>query len=380
MSSRAGTSRKSICSGPVCSSMTHATIAQKNGWPSSSACGRARPNSTTKAGTTRSRAAISNPSRLQRPFPAIMNAGGSERGRRFAAQYCDIVYTVLTSTDFDDCKRSIEAYRKLAFEAFGRDLKVWSLAYVVQGETEAEARAFYDDYVDVKGDWAAANNVIDTMGLNAKTIPPERLQAMKERFCRGMERLSPGRHQGPDRRGAPNAYPPWDSTAFFYPGPSTRPAWNSSAQQPTGLSSRRDCAKASQRAPSRSAAALAIATTRPSANGRRAASRQRAQPRPAETVRSARRSGHWRGWLSLVSAGGAVMHLSVEPLFPIARAEHPWSPQYRTGQPSRPSAGRSTSTLRGWQAASSLECVAPQSPPGQADSAPRRSMSAKNSR
>jgi alkanesulfonate monooxygenase SsuD/methylene tetrahydromethanopterin reductase-like flavin-dependent oxidoreductase (luciferase family) len=39
--------------------------------------------------------------------------------------------------------------------------------------------------VHVKGDWAAARNVIDTMGLNAKTIPPERMRAMEEHFVAG---------------------------------------------------------------------------------------------------------------------------------------------------------------------------------------------------
>jgi alkanesulfonate monooxygenase SsuD/methylene tetrahydromethanopterin reductase-like flavin-dependent oxidoreductase (luciferase family) len=59
------------------------------------------------------------------------------------------------------------------------------LAYIVQGESEAEARAFYDDYVHAKGDWVAARNVIETMGLNAKTIPPERMRAMEEHFVAG---------------------------------------------------------------------------------------------------------------------------------------------------------------------------------------------------
>src|SRR5262245_30853008 len=35
------------------------------------------------------------PKPLQGPYPAIMNAGGSERGRQFAAKNCDVIYTVL---------------------------------------------------------------------------------------------------------------------------------------------------------------------------------------------------------------------------------------------------------------------------------------------
>lgn len=125
------------------------------------------------------------PKPLQGPHPAIMNAGGSDRGRHFAAKHCDIVYTVLTSRDLDECRQHIESYRKLARDEYNRDVSVWSLAYIVQGETEKEARDFYNYYVQEKGDWAAAENVIATLGLTAKTIPPERMQAMKEHFVAG---------------------------------------------------------------------------------------------------------------------------------------------------------------------------------------------------
>lgn len=125
------------------------------------------------------------PKPIQGPFPAIMNAGGSERGRHFAAKYCDIVYTVLTSTDLEDCRAHVQAYRDMARKEYGRDIKVWSLAYIVQGETEKEARDFYQYYVHERGDWVAAENVCNTLGLTAKTIPPERMQTMKEHFVAG---------------------------------------------------------------------------------------------------------------------------------------------------------------------------------------------------
>jgi alkanesulfonate monooxygenase SsuD/methylene tetrahydromethanopterin reductase-like flavin-dependent oxidoreductase (luciferase family) len=125
------------------------------------------------------------PKPVQGPFPAIMNAGGSDRGRQFAAKYCDVVYTVLTSTDLEDCRAHIKAYRDLAYNEYGRDIKVWSLAYIVQGETEKEAKDFYNHYVHELGDWVAAENVITTLGINAKTIPPDRMQAMKEHFVAG---------------------------------------------------------------------------------------------------------------------------------------------------------------------------------------------------
>ena len=39
------------------------------------------------------------PKPLQKPHPAVMNAGASERGRHFAAKNCDLVYTQLRTHD-----------------------------------------------------------------------------------------------------------------------------------------------------------------------------------------------------------------------------------------------------------------------------------------
>lgn len=125
------------------------------------------------------------PKPIQRPFPAIMNAGGSDRGRHFAAKYCDLVYVVFPSHKFENCKAQVDSYRKLAREEYGRELQVWSYAYVVQGDTEKDARDFFNHYVNEKGDWEAATNLVDTMGLNAKTLPPEAMQAMKTHFIAG---------------------------------------------------------------------------------------------------------------------------------------------------------------------------------------------------
>ena len=57
----------------------------------------------------------------------------------------------------------------------------------VQGETEQEARKFYDYYVQEKGDWDADSNVIDAMAaeINEKEFPPERKRAISEMFIAG---------------------------------------------------------------------------------------------------------------------------------------------------------------------------------------------------
>ena len=125
------------------------------------------------------------PKPIQQPFPAIMNAGGSERGRHFAGKYCDIVFTALGSPDFEKNKAQVEAYRKLAREEYGREIAVWTSANIVQAETEEEARRFDKYIVNEKGDWEAVTFVLATLGLNAKTFSAEALKHLKELFIAG---------------------------------------------------------------------------------------------------------------------------------------------------------------------------------------------------
>jgi dimethylsulfone monooxygenase len=125
------------------------------------------------------------PKPVQKPFPPVMNAGGSDRGRHFAAKYCDLVFTALGAPDFEANKAQIEAYRKLAREEYGREVGIWSSANIIQAETEKEARAFSDYIVHQKGDWEAVDFALGTMGINAKTFPPEAMEHLKQYFIAG---------------------------------------------------------------------------------------------------------------------------------------------------------------------------------------------------
>src|SRR5262249_44262619 len=82
-------------------------------------------------------------------------------------------------------KAKVDAYRNLARQKYGRDIQVWSYAYVVQGETEQEAHAYFDEYVNQKGDWEAVTNLVETMIANAKTLPAPVLAEMKRHFIAG---------------------------------------------------------------------------------------------------------------------------------------------------------------------------------------------------
>jgi alkanesulfonate monooxygenase SsuD/methylene tetrahydromethanopterin reductase-like flavin-dependent oxidoreductase (luciferase family) len=125
------------------------------------------------------------PKPIQRPFPPVMNAGGSERGRHFAAKHCDMVFIALGEPDFERNKAQVDAYRRLAREEYGREVAVWTSANIIQADTEAEARRYNDHVVHEKGDWEAATVALNTLGLNAKTFSPEAIKHLKELWIAG---------------------------------------------------------------------------------------------------------------------------------------------------------------------------------------------------
>ena len=126
------------------------------------------------------------PKPIQYPYPAIMNAGASELGRHYAVKNCDLVFTVIRTGGLEECTRHVQAYHELARE-YGRDIKVWTLVNIVQGETEKEARDFYNYYVHQQGDWAAAKNMVEIFSLeaNKRNVPPERMRPLQEAFIQG---------------------------------------------------------------------------------------------------------------------------------------------------------------------------------------------------
>jgi FMNH2-dependent dimethyl sulfone monooxygenase len=125
------------------------------------------------------------PKPLQRPHPVVMNAGGSETGRHFAAKYCDVAFVIPDAHDFDSLKARSDHYRRLAREEYGRELQVWTYCYAVQADTEEGARRYFDHYVHEKGDWQAVDNLVTTMGMTAQTLPPAVLRELKVHFIGG---------------------------------------------------------------------------------------------------------------------------------------------------------------------------------------------------
>jgi dimethylsulfone monooxygenase len=123
------------------------------------------------------------PKPIQRPYPAIMNAGGSEQGQHFSAKYSDIAFIQFDKHDLDFARSKVDKYRRLAREQYGRNIQIWSFGYVVQRETEKEAKEFLHYYVHEKGDWIAAENLMGLLGIGSLAV--EDFRKLQAHFMAG---------------------------------------------------------------------------------------------------------------------------------------------------------------------------------------------------
>ena len=124
------------------------------------------------------------PKPVQQPHPVVMCAGGSERGRAFASQSCDVAFTVVQSHDPEVIRAQIADYKQRA-RAVGREIQVWTNCYVVQGDSEDDAKSFVQHYVHEEGDWEAAENLVTMLGINSQSLPPGVAQQLKAHFIAG---------------------------------------------------------------------------------------------------------------------------------------------------------------------------------------------------
>ena len=125
------------------------------------------------------------PKPIQRPYPAIMNAGGSGKGQHFSRNTPTSPSSSSTTTTSSSPRRRSRPTSVSPGEEYGRDLKVWSFGYVVQRETEKEAKDFLQHYVHEKGDWVAAGDLIEMLGLNSLAVEPGAFEKLKAHFMAG---------------------------------------------------------------------------------------------------------------------------------------------------------------------------------------------------
>ena len=120
--------------------------------------------------------ALLKPRPIQRPAPPIMCAGQSGKGKHFAAKYADIGFAGFEKAGvFEAMRAMVDDFKEIARKEYHRELSMWSVAYIIQGDTEREAQQLYDHFVKEKGDVVGARNYATINGLHAQSWSPETL-------------------------------------------------------------------------------------------------------------------------------------------------------------------------------------------------------------
>ena len=85
---------------------------------------------------------VAEPKPLQRPHPVIMSAGGSPRGRQFAAQHADLNFVALPG--FDEIPKVVAGARSDAAQWSDGNVRIFGHGYIVCADTEQEARRKFE--------------------------------------------------------------------------------------------------------------------------------------------------------------------------------------------------------------------------------------------
>jgi len=118
--------------------------------------------------------AYAEPKPLQHPHPLIMSAGVSPAGREFAAKHADLNF--ILAADLDAARKVAADVRALA-RRHGREVSIWGMVCLVVRDTEAEARKYFDYYVNQRGDWEAASNLYGVLANESQSVDPAEREA-----------------------------------------------------------------------------------------------------------------------------------------------------------------------------------------------------------
>jgi alkanesulfonate monooxygenase SsuD/methylene tetrahydromethanopterin reductase-like flavin-dependent oxidoreductase (luciferase family) len=137
-----------------------------------------------------------DPLTVQRPRPPIMSAGFSHKGRDFAAQAADILFT--NFPDLDAGPAIVKSVHDYAAR-YGRKIAVYGTANIVCRKTRKEAEEFFHYFAEEKADRKALQYFLKQKGATAGSDTPQEGRPIANRFQRA---------SGESYAGAwPGAYP-----------------------------------------------------------------------------------------------------------------------------------------------------------------------------
>jgi len=134
-----------------------------------------------------------DPLSVQRPRPLVMSAGFSPKGRNFAAQTADALFTNMTELDQAPAMLTDVAHHAAPL---GRQLPVYAMTHVVCRPTRADAEAYFryfaEEMADEDGQKYYRRNRGTTVGTGATTIA----RPFENRFTRADGKKYHGAYPG----------------------------------------------------------------------------------------------------------------------------------------------------------------------------------------
>jgi len=133
------------------------------------------------------------PTSLQRPWPVVMSAGFSPKGRAFAGQAADVLFT--TITEMDQAPGVVSDVHRTA-ASYGRAVDVYTMAHVVCRPTRKEAEDFYYYFAEEMADRKALDYYKRQKGLTSKADGRYLDRPLLTRFSRGTGKTYSGSYPG----------------------------------------------------------------------------------------------------------------------------------------------------------------------------------------
>lgn len=128
---------------------------------------------------------VSLPKPVQQPRPPIMNAGGSARGQQFACAHADMCFALVKSEDPAKIRAEVDSYKTMARETYGREVQVWTNAFVVQRDTQQEADDYLYHYAVEHQDRKGIDGWMEKQAAQTQILPPAVLESFRTRFAAG---------------------------------------------------------------------------------------------------------------------------------------------------------------------------------------------------
>lgn len=130
-------------------------------------------------------AGSSRPRPQQQPHPPIMSAGSSTAGRDFALRNAALCFLSLTSSDPQQWRAQVDAYKNAARDDHGREIQVWVMATIVQRDTPAEAQAYLRHFAVDRADGESVDAWMAERSINSEGISTDALETLRLRAAAG---------------------------------------------------------------------------------------------------------------------------------------------------------------------------------------------------